>query len=56
MDNKKKIVIVIGMIIGAAFLWIGLDGMKQKAAEDEAKIVEAVGTVDETSADALGNI
>lgn len=56
MDKKKKIVIVLGMIIGAVFLCKGLYGMRQKALEAEEVAKEAQGTVDENSADVLLNI
>lgn len=56
MDKRKKVVIVLGMIVGAVFLCKGLYGMRQKAIEAEELAKEAQGTVDENSADALLNI
>ncbi len=61
MDKKKKIVALIGMVIGAVFLILGFKGMYDKAAskgvtmEEAAAAVEAE-TANTVSADPLDNI
>ncbi len=61
MDKKKKIVALIGMVIGAVFLILGFKGMHDKAAsegltmEEAAAAVEAE-TANTVSADPLDNI
>ncbi len=41
MDNKKKIIVLISILIGAAFLYFGFSGMLQKkAAEEKAAAIE----------------
>lgn len=56
MDKKKKIVLVLGMIVGIVFLCKGFYGMRQKALEAEKIAREAQGSVDVNSADVLINI
>lgn len=58
MDNKKKFVIIISIMIGAAFLYVGFNGLKQNetdisVATDETVLDEPV---DDNSANALDNI
>lgn len=54
MDKKRKIIAIIGMLIGVGFLYLGFTGMKdQHPIQEEVVIEEAVDT---NSADALGNI
>lgn len=52
---KKKVVLLLSLIIGAAFLYMGFSGLQTKE-----KVVEAQELLnqpaDETSADALENI
>lgn len=55
MDIKKKIVIVLGILVGIAFLYVGFNGLQEKKIEAE-NTVNPEGVVDENSADALGNI
>ncbi len=56
MDKKKKFVILLSVLIGIAFLYVGFNGMKQKeaaAAADEAAMDQPA---DENSANALDNL
>lgn len=58
MDNKKKIVIIISILIGAAFLYVGFNGLKQKETDTSTTVDETVfdESVDDNSANALDNI
>lgn len=59
MDKKKKFVILLSVLIGIAFLYVGFNGMKQKEAAAEAVAADEAAMnqpADENSADALDNL
>ena len=58
MDKKKKFVILLSVLIGIAFLYVGFNGIKQKEAAAEAAAAEAAVNqqADENSANALDNL
>lgn len=59
MDKKKKLVILLSILVGIVFLYIGFNGIKQKEADAAAaatKAAEFNQPVDDNSADALDNI
>lgn len=59
MDNKKKLVILLSIIIGIAFLYVGFNGIKQKESADatvQANEAAMTQPADDNSAGGLDNI
>lgn len=54
MDKKKKIIAILGLLIGIGFLYLGFQGMK--AEQTPMVDVQIDEPADTNSADALGNI